>query len=207
MGLIRLGIKVRLWSPRFKNEPNVHPPGLLRLVSVLSVFSIIGVLVYSIAVSITGIQSGPEPQIAAYVAILHFILPLSIAYTVSGNYPSSRILIALYCVVLYGATLNGIGFLGEIQAEQSIKAMISTAALAIIATWLFRSPKMRFYYTVISGKPTPSDLEGRETELIGHAWISPKKTAAIEWFADNLETVVLLGFVVVAIYALFSMSI
>ena len=206
MTLMRSGIKFRLWSPRFKNKPDVGPPGLLRLVAALSIFSIIGVLVYAIAISITGIRSGPDPQSAAYVAVLHFLIPLGIAYTVGGNYPLSRLLIAVYVVTLSIATLAGIGFLGELQIDSSRKTIGTVAVLASTILWLFQSPKMRLYYALISGKPVPTDLVDRVDELTENTWLSPRATAAIDWFADNLETVVLLGFIAVTIFALISLS-
>ncbi len=198
---MRSGIKVRLWTPRFKNKPDVEPPGLLRLVAVLSIFSIIGVLVYAIAISITGIRTGPDAQSAAYVAVLHFLLPLSIAYTIGGNHPLSRILIAFYVVVLGTATLLGVGFLGELHFGDSIKAVASFASISAVLIWLFRNPRMRYYYALVSNDSIPPDLEARASELAGRNWLKPKTKAILEWFADHLETVVLLGFVAVVIYA------
>ena len=198
---MRPGIKVRLWTPRFKNKPDVEPPGLLRLVAVLSIFSIIGVLVYAIAISITGMSTGPDVQSAAYVAVLHFLLPLSIAYTIGGNHPLSRILIAIYVVVLGAATLLGLGFLGELRIGDSIKAVGSVAFLSAVLIWLFQNPKMRYYYALVSNESIPPDLEARASELAGRNWLKPKTKAILEWFADHLETVVLLGFIAVAIYA------
>ena len=204
MTLMRSGVKVRLWSPRFKNQPHIHPPGLLRVVSVLSIFSIIGVLCYSVAIATTAPGSGPEPVDAAYIAVLHFALPLAIAYTISGNYRSSRILIAIYVATQYVATILGVGFLGQLGAAMSIRFIVATVIVFLLGNWLFFSPKMRFYYAKISGQPVPLDLAGREEELAGHAWLSPQKSATLEWFADNLETAVLLGFVAVVIYAFIS---
>lgn len=204
MTQMRPGIKVRLWTPRFKNQPDIQPPGLLRLVSVLSIFSVIGVLFYAIAITTTGSLPEPDPVGATYVAVLHFVLPLMVTYTISGNYSSSRILITIYVAVLYGAILLGIGYLGRLETEPAVKEIVTTAAVAVIAAWLYRSPKMRFYYAIVSGKPVPSDLVGREEELAGRAWLSPKRRATLEKVADNLETLVLFGFIAVVVYALIS---
>ncbi len=201
---MRPGIKVRLWTPRFKNKPDIEPPGLLRLVAVLSIFSIIGVLIYAVAISITGIHTGPDAQSAAYVAVLHFLLPLSIAYTIGGNHPLSRTLIAIYVVVLGAATLFGVGFLGELRIGESIKVIGSVAFLSTVLIWLFRDPRMRYYYALVSNQPIPPDLEARAPELAGRNWLKPKTKAVIEWFADYLETVVLLGFIAGVIYAFIS---
>lgn len=170
----------------------------------MSIISIIGVLVYAIATSITGTRTNPDAQAAAYVAVLHFLIPLSIAYTISGNHPLSRPLIAVYIVILSVATLAGFGFLGELEIDDSRKTIGTAAVLAATFAWLFRSPKMRFYYALISTKPIPADLRDRAAELAGRTWLSPKKSATIEWVAEHLENVVLLGFIAVVIYALFS---
>jgi hypothetical protein len=195
-----------MWTPGYKNKPDVEPPGLLRFVAVLSIFSIIGVLVYAIAISITDIRSGPDAKSAAYVAVLHFLLPLGVTYTIFGNHPLSRSLIAIYVVVLSAATLTGTGFLGGLQVAYSIKAIGSFVIASSVLAWLFRGPKMRFYYALIGGKPIPDDLRARADELAGRAWLSPSKSAIVERIADNLETLVLLGFIAVTIYALFSMN-
>ena len=203
---MRPGIKVRLWSPRFKNRPSVEPPGLLRLVSALSILSIVGVLLYSVIVAVSGIGStwGIEPNEALYIAIFHFVLPLCVAYTISSNHPISRLLIAFYGMALCTATVLGKGFLGNLRIDSTIRSLVSAILLLIVLTWLFRSPKMRYYYALVSGQPVPEDLQSRASELEGRNWISPKTRSALDWVADRMETILLLGMIVAVIFAFVS---
>jgi hypothetical protein len=202
MGLLRPGTKVRFWTPGYKNKPTVHPPGLLSLVSVLSLFSAIGTLIYAVIQLLSAAGgSGIDAQQSIYIAFLHFLLPICVAYTISTNSPYSRILILLYCAVLYAATLAGKGYLGALEIDASDKTIVASGILLIVILWLFASPKMRLYYVLISDRPIPEELESRAPELLGKTWLGPKGTKALEWLTDNLETAVLIGFIVVAVYA------
>lgn len=202
---MRPGSKIRFWSPRFTNKPSVEPPGLLRLVSALAITSIVGTLLYAVMVTVSGVGSGPgiESKDAMYVAILHFALPLCVAYTVSSNHPSSRLLIALYVVILCGATVIGEGFLGNLGTDETLRSAASVASLLVVLWWLYGTPKMRYYYALVSDRPVPEDLRSRASELAGRNWIKPKTRAAIDWVADRAETVLILGFIVALIYAYF----
>lgn len=199
---MRPGTRIRFWSPKFKSKPSVEPPGLLRLLSGLSIVSVVGVLIYAVALSLDGIWSttgGSES--AAYIAVLHFMLPLCVAYTVSTNSWLSRPLIAVYSIVLCGATLFGKGFLGGLLIDSTVKAITATSVLALVMAWLFGSPRMRIYYALLSGKPIPPALESRAYELAAKSSLDPRTQRAADWVADHLETVVMLGFIVVVLYA------
>ncbi|MEM7312336.1 MAG: hypothetical protein AAF497_04210 [Planctomycetota bacterium] len=148
--------------------------------------------------------SAPDPEVALYIAVLHFLLPISVAYTIMMNHRISRLLISIYVTVLFVATLLGKGLLGSIPLAADIRAILATALFGVIIAWLYRAPKMRYYYALLSGEPVSDDLLERSEELAGHHWLSSKTKSVIEWFADHLETAVLLGFVVVAIYAFIS---
>lgn len=191
-----------MWSPRFKNRPEVEPPGLLKAVGALSIMSVASVLVYAVAQSVSGTETlGIE---AAYVAMLHFALPFGVFYTISANSPLSRMAIATYAVILCSASVSGKGFLGALRIDETVKIIIAAGILLLVLAWLYGSPKMRFYYTAISNKPMPPDLASRAEELHGGNWLSSKARETIAWFLDHLETTVLLGFIVVAIYAVVS---
>ncbi len=199
---MRPGTRVRFWSPRYNHKPGVEPPVLLRLLSSLSIFSLVGVLIYAVAVTLDGtwtITSGVES--APYIAILHLVLPFCIFYTVSTNSWISRPLIAIYFVVLYVATMLGKGFLGGAVAGSTYKSVLATAVVVIILGWLFRSPAMRIYYLLLAGKPIPDDLQTRAAELASRESPNPKLVAAIEWCVDHLETLVMVALIVAVIYA------
>ena len=204
MVLMRPGVKVKMWSPRFTNRPEVEPPGLLKLIGATSIFSVVGMLIYGVAVSISGSTSDSVGVNAAYVVVLHFVLPLCAFYAISTNSPLSRSVIVTYILVLCAATIAGKGFLGELQIDQTYKTLATVVTLVAILAWLFGSPKMRFYYAAISNKPIPEDLVSRASELHGGNWLSPKARENIAWVLDHLETIVLLGFIVIVIYAFVS---
>ncbi len=200
MGLKRPATKVPFWTPRVRNRPDVEPPGLLRLVSALAICSVVGVLVYSVAqVVAAGTPGGPYG--AAYIALLHFLLPFGIAFTVGTNSPLSRLVILVYVLVYAVATVLGIGYLAQQVDDPTFRAAGAAAVVIVVAYWLFRSAKMRYYYLMLRDKPIPAGLAMREHELAGRNWIGPRTRATIEWVADHLETVVLIGFVIVVLYA------
>lgn len=201
---IRVGTKLKFWRSNYKNKPAVVAPGFLKLVSVLSIFSIVGLLIYAVSLTLVGIgHSAIEPEKGIYVAFLHFVLPLGVAITVSTNSPLSRLIILVYSLVLYFATLAGKGVLGELEIAYDVKIFVSTFVLVVVVSWLFFSPKMRLYYALVADRPIPDDLQPRVSELVGKTWLSPKVVAAIEWVVDRLETVLLLG-AAIAVIALFA---
>jgi len=202
---MRPGTIIKFWSPRFENRPDVEPPALLKLVGALSMFSVAGALVYAVArqmaVGGTAEVVGYE---AMYVAILHFVLPFGVFYSINMNSPLSRLIIAVYTIVLSVATILGKGFLGTLPVEDSLKLYAPLGIAALVLGWLFTSPKMRFYYSSISGKPIPPELEARADELRGGPWLGPRGRAILEWFIDHAETAVLMGFLILALYAYWS---
>lgn len=199
---LRPGSRVTFWSPKFKHRPGVEAPLLLRLLAALSIFSVVGVLIYAVALALEGHWSttaGAEQ--APYIAVLHFALPVCIFYTVSTNSWLSRPLITVYFSVLYGATMLGKGFLGNLEFDRDVTGIVASGIFVLILAWLFRSPAMRIYYLRLSGKPIPEELAPRAAELAGRVSPNPKVVAAMEWFVDHLETLVMVGFIVLAIVA------
>lgn len=207
MGLLRPGTKVRFWTPGYKNRPDVSPPGLLRLISACSVLSIVGVLLYSVALSLTGLRFAPDDAVdAAYVATLHFVLPICIFYAVSTNSALSRPLIGIYFAILYIATVGGIGYLGLLPIGEIARFAYATLCLSLVAWWLLRSARMRLYYALISGQPVPPDLAGRVDELTYRYALTPTAKARIDWLIDHMENLVIIGFIVVVLIA-FSLTV
>ncbi|MEM7432858.1 MAG: hypothetical protein AAF351_13115 [Pseudomonadota bacterium] len=195
--------------PEYKNQPLATAPGLLRVVSGLSIFSIVGVLIYAIAVALTGhgsYETFEEPAVLLYIVTLHFILPLGVAYTITMNSAASRSLITVYVITLGAATVTGKGVLGALAMETPLIALAAVVVPFLVLMWLFRAPSMRIYYAIIRNRPVPADLIDRAEELANKSWINPRAKAAIDWAADHLETVVLLGFTALAVYALVAMG-
>jgi len=203
---MRPGTIIKFWSPRFENRPDVEPPVLLKLVGGLSMFSVVGTLVYAVAVSMgdTGTYE-PTGIEALYIAVLHFVLPFGVFYSINMNSPLSRPIIAVYTLVLSAATIAGEGFLGNLLSDDSLRLYAALAVAVPVLAWLFASPKMRFYYATISGKPLPPALEARANELRGGPWLSPRGRAVLEWFVDHMETLVLLGFIALVLIAFWGM--
>lgn len=202
---MRPGTIIKFWSPRFENRPDVEPPALLKAVGALSIFSVVGALVYAVARQMAvGGTSDVVGVEAMYVAVLHFVLPFGVFYTINMNSPLSRPIIALYTIVLCGATVAGKGFLGSLPVDAAIRLYAPLAIAALVLGWLFASPKMRFYYATISGKPLPPALQARAEELQAGPLLGPRSRAVVEWFVDNMETAVLIGFLLLALYAYWS---
>ena len=204
---MRPGTKVRLWSPKFSHRPDVEPPAMLRFVAALSVFSVVGVLVYSIAVALAVGGGGIAPLQALYVAVLHFVLPVGVFYTVNVNSSLSRPIISVYAVVLSTMTSTGHGVLGKIDADPPTRIAICAAVCIAVLSWLYGSPRMRFYYASLTGKGIPDDLVGREKDLVGGVRLPARLRRFLEWFVDHGETLVLVGFILLAVYAVLSMSV
>ena len=202
MILLRPGVKIKMWTGGYTNHPSIDAPWLLKLVSVLAIFSIVGALLFGVAISLTGSTPGNiSSEDAIYISVLHFLMPIAVLYTVTTNSPASRVLILGYFLTLCMSTIAGKGFLGSLNIDTTWRAAGSALLLFSIAMWLFLSPKMRFYYAVISGKPVPDDLKARAAKFVDASKLNPKLRAALDWMADHLETVVLLGFTILAIFA------
>lgn len=201
---MRPGTKVRFFSPRFTNRPEVEPPGLLRLLGATSILSVVGFLVYAVAQNLTRTGTGAGGPEMAYVATLHFVLPLAAFYSITTNSRLSRIVITIYALTLGAATISGRGILGELPIDPAYRIAITAGALLITFAWLFGSPRIRYYYAALSDKPIPPDLASRESELQPKNWLSPKVRSAVVACLDYIETIVLLGFIVVVIYAFIS---
>ena len=163
--------------------------------------SVIGFLVFAVGQAFLYSMPDAEPAEIAYVVMLHFVLPLGAFYSIINNIPLSRWVIAIYVVTLGGATIAGKGVLGELSSDMAYRNEIAVGSMVAVLLWLFVSPKMRYYYAVISGKQIPDDLASREAELQPKNWLGPKARAALAWFLDHMETVVLVGFIVLTIFA------
>ncbi|MDH5621594.1 MAG: hypothetical protein OEY74_05885 [Gammaproteobacteria bacterium] len=196
--------KVKLWTGGFTHEPSVDPPWLLKALSVLAMLSVVGTLVFTVALG-TGLGSVPSLEDGIYIAVLHFILPLGVTYTITTNSPISRLLILGYFLGLYVSVVQGKGFLGNLDLDAELKAVASTAFFAAVVLWLFVAPKMRFYFALISGKSMSGDLESQAAKFMDESKLNPKVRVFIDWIVDYIETVVLVGVIVVVVFAYINM--
>ena len=188
----RPGVKIKMWSAGFTHKESVDPPWLLKTLVVFAILSMVLSLLYAVATSL-GTMQMPLAEEAIYVALLHFVLPVAVIYAVTTNSPASRLLILGYVLTLYAATLSGKGILGAIEVDTARRTLVATATLFAVLSWLYLSPKMRFYYALISGKPIPVDLESRAARFMDQSKLNPKVRVIIDWIADHLETLALLG--------------
>ena len=200
---MRPGVKIPFWSHRFKHEGDVDAPALLRLVAVLSMISVVGTLIYGVvqALSATGSSFVGAEREMLYVALLHFVLPFVVLYTISTNSWLSRPFIALYNLILYGATITGHGVLGSIDVSETLRFAIASALLLAVLLWLYASPTMRVYYAVIGGKPIPEGLEHKQERLVAGGSLSQKWRWRMEWLLEHMETLVMVGFIIACMIA------
>lgn len=194
--------KFRLWSPGFKNRPDISPPGLLILVFIASVISVVATIWFSISYSLT---VGGTPSISAegtiLIGFLHLVLPLTIAIAINSNHPSSRLLIFGYSVVFLSVAAYGSQMPRPIVLETTAEVAIGIFAVAVVNLWLFFGRKNRYYYALIQGKPIPTDLAAERENLAGNAWLSPRLRSWLNWTADHLETVVIIILLIAIIAA------
>lgn len=142
----------------------------------------------------------------ALMAFTYFVAPLTIAYAINVNLPSSRYLIVGFVVLLMLQFLNDWMF-PRLSPSPAVTEVIATSlALIVIIYWLFQSKKMRYYYAAISDQPIPEDLVGSETGLLGDSWISDEMRLRLDWIISYLEVLVILGFIFIAIYAVATTS-
>lgn len=199
------GTKIKLWTGGHTNRPGVDPPWLLKIVAVFAFLSVIGALIYIVLETIRGPGStGLSAEMAIYVVSLHFIVPITIFYSVTTNSRTSRFLILAYVITLYVSTISNKGLLGGLEVDTSIRNIATTAVLVAVVVWLFLSPKMRVYYALIAGKDVPEELASRAAAYVEASKLNPRVRTVLDWFAGHLETSVLLGLIILALYAFVS---
>ncbi len=200
MGSFRPGTRVRFWTPRYTNRPDIGPPLPLRLLSGIAIFSVVGTLFYSVSEILSSLGSwGLGAFDYLYIALLHFILPLAAAYTISGNYPISRFVVSAYCLTLAGATVLGRSVLGQLAVDSAMVAALVPGALVVFLAWLFLAPRPRVYYLLIAGKPVPESLHAAGASLKESQWLSHRVRHALDQILDYMEIVTMVGFIVAVI--------
>jgi len=199
MNNMRPGQRIKFWSPKFLSQPDVAAPGVLRIIAGMAMLSVAGVPFYAVILAFNGGEIYSAE--AMYITTVHFILPFALFYAVNANSPLSRPIIAVYIVVLGGMTVAGKGFLGKLPVDETLKDTAAILVVVAVLLWLMHSPKMRIYYALLWGREIPVELEERREQLTTTDWLGPRGKAVLSSVFDNLETVVLLGFIVVVILA------
>lgn len=199
---MRPGSRIPKGSKSYKAHPSVDPPVLLRLAAVLSVLSIIMVLIaYVIGALSSSSANYFEPATALYIAIGFFIIPLGIVHTVSMNNPLSRSLLLIFVFMNIAAVCLDFPFYADLPLAFRDKVIAICFIGSVILYWLFRNPRARYYYAAITGRPLAKDLAQREQELADNKWLSAGAQRKLDWFTEHMETIILLGFVVVVLLA------
>ena len=202
MGTRRPGTIIRFWNPRFTNQPDIGPPLLLRLVSGLAILSVVGTLLYAVSTTLSAVgAAGLTSNQSLYVAVLHLVLPLVAAYTISNNYPVSRSVLVVYSLVLTAATVLGVGVLGQLAAKQPVIAVGVPAAFTGFVFWLFLGRKLKVYYWLIAGKPVPDEFRDAAEALREDRWLNPRVRDTMNRILDKLEIITMVSFIVIVLLA------
>ncbi len=158
--------KVQLWTGESYNRPDVVPPMALRAIAILCVISVTGVLVYGIVGQLS-MLSRPELSILQAIVFIgfHAVIPLGAAYAVSSNRRVSRPLIVIYCLYIGYRAIEQVLEL-RVTADTRLAMIVAICLLLLtIGFWLYRSPRMRYYYSVVSDRAIPDDLVGQKDVL------------------------------------------
>lgn len=203
MNNMRPGQRIKFWSPRFLNQPDVAAPGTLRILAGIAMLSVAGVPFYAVVVALGGRDMYSAEAI--YITTVHFVLPFALFYSVNANSPLSRPIVAIYTLVLGGMTIAGEGFLGKLPVDEGLRTTVTIVIVVAVLVWLAHSPKMRAYYALLRGDDVPIELQERQEELTTTDWMGPRAKALLSSILDHLETVILLAFIVVVFAAVVSM--
>lgn len=208
MGLRRPGTIIRFWTPKVRNQAHVSPPALLKIISILCIFSIMGTIVYSLYLSLDGLVFNAEmdPSDALSIAVLHFLVPFAVAVSISTNSPLSRPLITLYFLIASLAALMGRGYFAAISINPPLHASLTLALGIVVVGHLHASRKMRAYYALLRGDEVPAGTGDAAIDLIENPWPGERTRALLNWVAEHLETVVIIGLIVAVVLGWRSMN-
>lgn len=84
------------------------------------------------------------------------ILPFCVFYAISMNSPLSRPCITAYTMLLGCSAIFGEGLLGGLHPDIVARASVGIPVMLVVMGWLYGSPKMRFYYSTLRGRPVPA---------------------------------------------------
>lgn len=181
----------RLWTGQSVNAPFVTPPVSLRLVMVLSIISVVATLVLGVLTQLGHTGGWAISDIGqAFVAAVYFVLPVLIAVAISTNRVSSRPLILIYSLAVTWQLIARLDRIIESPDTRGAALFAITLALIGITWWLYRSPRLRVYYALISDRPMPDDLAADVERLTSPGRFESAFGRAGQFIAPYLEVIV-----------------
>lgn len=150
--------KLKLWTGGYVNMPGLSPPGALKLVQIVCFLSVIGSLVYGVFTILGHFGGDTAPASRRLIeAIVLFVFPFTLIYTISVNSPTSRYLFVLYGITSLYLVVQLAHSIPDSLYEPAVGVVL--ALFSIVTGWMFLSLRGRTYYLLISLKKIPKDLE------------------------------------------------
>ncbi len=194
------GGKFKLWSPRYTNKPDIGPPASLKAVAIMCIVVVGWSMWHAVVLELT-YPSGIGEFESLVFAILSFLFPVVVSWSIISNLAASRFLIVAYYIGFVGLRVSQT-LISSPSAEHSITLIMAALfGLAALSFWLFRSRRMRFYYSIISGRPLTPDLADDAENLLPNPVVTGKARKIIDRFVDSLETFALIAVIVVVFVA------
>lgn len=157
--------KLRLWAGQPVNAPFVTPPLSLRVALVMCILSVTGTLIYGVAVQLRTSTNVAVVELV-YVTVLHFLLPLLIAWSIAVNRQFSRPLLAIYTLLVTFEAFFWIRAQSWPQQNQTYAWLGLATAVLLVFVWLYATLRMRIYYALISGRALPDGLPRSAEEIL-----------------------------------------
>jgi hypothetical protein len=131
----------------------------------MCILSVTGTLIYGVAVQLRTSANVAVVEMV-YVAVLHFLLPLLIAWSIAVNRQFSRPLLALYTLVVAFEVFFRIRAQTWSQPNQTYAWLGLATVMLLVFVWLYGTLRMRIYYALISGRALPDDLPQPAEEIL-----------------------------------------
>ena len=138
--------------------PGLSPPVVLKFVQVICLLSLVGSLIYGV-LTILGHFGGDSVGASRRLleALVLFVLPFAVMFSISVNSPASR-----YLFIFYGLGVNFLVFGNTTNWWGALPTMFNLLLVVGclgVAFWMFFSRRGRTYYLVISHQKLPKELE------------------------------------------------
>jgi hypothetical protein len=187
--------KLKLWTGGYINRPGVSPPVFLRVLLFCLLLASTGTMIYGVF-SIMGHFGDNYGSVTRPIllALLFFLAPFAIAYTIVVNHPASRALLVVYFIAL--TIFIGTAYASAATAMQDIWFVVVAVALFGATMWLYVAPRARVYYALIQNKPIPGDLVQEVDKLVAPS--NTEKIAVRLW--NQLEPLAPFALFVLALF-------
>ena len=149
---------LKLWTGGFINRPGLGPPGYLRFILLLCMASLVYTLFYAVFVTLGNVGNPYDSAIQMVSeALILFVSPFLILYTISTNNPLSKVLLLAHL----GVTSTSLVYFEYAFADSVTDPLLIGFVLYMLNTvaWLLFSPRSRVYYALIGNSPVPAELE------------------------------------------------